>query len=152
MILRNHTLFPVREEDLAKDGDAGLGVEGKQGELYVGTVFSQWDAPVEGVFDGSVSVGEEPQKAVFLARPSGKYRKHIEALYDIFRANFIPWTTVNTAYLDKFYDIFLKLPRGDEKEMKEPLSWKDCEIEFGGLGGGIRYDMIPVWNIERIVF
>ena len=124
----NHTLFPVREEDLAKDGGGGLGVEGRAGELYVGTVFSQWDGP------------------------SRKYRKHIEALYDIFRANFIPWTTVNTAYLDRFYDIFLKLPQGEEKEMREPLSWKDCEIEFGGLGGGIRYDMIPVWNIERIVF
>lgn len=150
----NHTLFPVREEGLAKDGGGGLGVEGRAGELYVGTVFSQWDGPVEGEFGGAVSVGagEEPRKAVFLARPSRKYRKHIEALYDIFRANFIPWTTVNTAYLDRFYDIFLKLPQGEEKEMREPLSWKDCEIEFGGLGGGIRYDMIPVWNIERIVF
>ena len=36
----NHTLFPVREEDLAKDGGGGLGGEGRAGELVVGTVIS----------------------------------------------------------------------------------------------------------------
>ena len=43
---------------------------------------------------------------MFCVKPASRYRDRIELLYQIFQDNHVPWQTVHTGYLDKFYDVF----------------------------------------------
>lgn len=70
------------------------------------------------------------------------YRKALLDLYDVFVYNRTGWTTVNTGYMDRFYEVYTD---GDTA----PGSLK---IDFGSHGEHIRNDMLLLWNIEKFKF
>lgn len=148
---RNQTLFPVIPGDL---GEPGAGEPG-----LVGTVFLElgWEAgrPFrEGKKYGGVVRREGKERpALFRLQQAKRYRKAVEELYQAFQDNQIPWVTVNTAYLDQFFDVFLveSEEEGQRSRGRTP-AWEDCGIWFGEDRQFVRYGWVPLWNIEAIPF
>lgn len=115
----------------------------------------------EGVCRRIYFQGNEKEKRAFekkpyldAADPSGEihrvgirraenYRKAIEALYHIFVYNRVPWNTVNTGDLDRFYEIY---------PLEENQSTEEWEISYGEWKDRIHTDYIPLWNIEKFYF
>lgn len=71
------------------------------------------------------------------------YQDAVLELYEVFVYNKIRWTTVNTGYLDRFYELY---PLEEEGDIRE---W---DIDFGTMGEYVMEDMLPVWNIEKFTF
>ena len=78
----------------------------------------------------------QPKKAL-------RYRKEVGKLYETFSYNGLRWNTVNTAYLDRFFDIDLS---------GLPQNARDVEVDYGKYADMIEEELYPVWNIEKNVF
>lgn len=149
----NQTLFPVEEWDL---DDMALAEALSDGErIFLGTIFLEADDGRQekfrktGVFPGYL----REKETEFFVYPAKRYQKAVEDLYQIFQDNHIPWRTIHTGYLDKFYDIYVKAENTADTESKKDLpSWKDAVIRFGEYEGLIRMNKIPLWNIQRLTF
>lgn len=76
-------------------------------------------------------------------RRSEDYSMAIESLYKLFVYNRIPWQTVNTADLERFYDVY---PLEGEGHLE------GCELSFGEWDGMVDQDRISLWNLERFTF
>lgn len=152
----NGTLFPVVQMDLEPDQLAEALSDEKT--IFIRTIFLEAD---EGRQQEFLNVGSFPgrigeREVRFTVRPAKRYRNAVERLYGIFQDNHIPWQTVNTGYLDKFYDIFAerspdfgkgKEAGEGEKGVEEQLA-AEAEIRFAGFKEYVRYERIPLWNIE----
>ncbi|MGN0330385.1 MAG: hypothetical protein ACI4D5_04000 [Kineothrix sp.] len=147
----NHTLFPVFARDLKKEEwQSALSSEGLQ---YAGTVFLKTDRrgcagfEAEGRFPGEIPDSTGRGRYVDCRiKKAGRYREAMEELYEIFQKNGIPWRTVNIAYLDKFYDVFL------ETEEAEDIALRELSIDFGPYAEAVCRDMLPLWNLEPVTF
>ena len=151
----NATLFPVMEVDLTPEKYGEF--SDTQDYLYVETVYLEADNrrceefELHGSFEGKIRIGEEVQKTQCYIRRAARYRDAMEQLYQIFLDNHIPWKTVNTAYLDKFYDICIPKPEGAEWGGKVELA-EAIDICFEGYEDVVRQGVIPLWNIEPVTF
>lgn len=76
-------------------------------------------------------------------RRSEDYRGSIEALYKLFVYNRIPWQTVNTGDLERFYDV---CPLEEESGVGE---WS---LSFGEWEELIDRDYMLLWNLEEFTF
>lgn len=154
----NGTLYPVIPEDLDEKGPAeSLSPEmSSDGKLCLGTIFLKMDcAGIQCMterksFAGSITIMGEKKEVSFLLHPAGRYRAMMESLYQVFQDNHIPWETVNTGYLDKFYDVYLT--NTAVENLPEALTFSDVNIEFGEFEDHILYDMLPLWNMEWVTF
>ena len=63
-------------------------------------------------------------------------------LYQVFVYNKICWTTVNTGYLDRFYEI----------DTDGETDGNGLKIDFGSYEEDIKNDMLLLWNIEKFTF
>ena len=70
------------------------------------------------------------------------YQQALSELYQVFVYNKIGWTTVNTGYLDRFYEVYAD----GETDINS------LKIEFGSYGEDIKNDMLLLWNIEKFTF
>lgn len=70
------------------------------------------------------------------------YQQALSELYQVFVYNKICWTTVNTGYLDRFYEI----------DTDGETDINSLKIEFGSYGEDIKNDMLLLWNIEKFTF
>lgn len=154
----NGTLFPVIPPDMQEK--AHQDTLSTEEYFYVGTVFLEANRKTcmeferAGNFRGTFLCEGEEKEADFRIRKAVRYRRVIEQLYEMFQDNHIPWETVNTAYLDKFFDVYLckdGLTEGERKQAKN-ASMEDMDIRFGMYDGLIRKGMIPLWNIESVTF
>ena len=144
----NDTLFPVYAMDL----DTRKLTESQSGDnrVYLGTIFLEAG---EGRQRELEALGNLPgelgqRETTFKICQSERYKKRMEELYQVFQDNHIPWETVNTGYLDKFYDVFV-----EAKDIGTGMfQLKDARIRFGGFEQYVRPDMLPLWNIEWIMF
>lgn len=146
----NDTLFPVCPEDLQNDIK---GREITEKGIYIGTIFLRASEKTvcqfENAGDFSGTYGEDgAQEGVFHVRRTQRYRDRVEQLYHAFLDNHIPWETVHTGYLDKFFDVFLEC-EGHTEISVEPICAK---VDYREYGEFVRQDIIPLWNIEQISF
>lgn len=156
----NMTLFPVISEEMEK-AYIREAVSLEKG-IYLGTVFLKADESKgrqflkEGIFRGYFLWKEEKRKALFKVYRARRYRDQIEQLYKVFQDNRIPWETIHTGMLDKFYDVFLAGFEDETYEAEEKEEWigalGEADICWGEFKPFIYYGMIPLWNIERIRF
>lgn len=70
------------------------------------------------------------------------YQQALSELYQVFVYNKIGWTTVNTGYLDRFYEVYTD----------EEIDVTSLKIEFGSYEEDIKNDMLLIWNIEKFTF
>lgn len=107
-----------------------------------------WKKPP--VFEGIIET-DEPEsewKVEVQIRENKDYLKKIEYLYLLFVKNGIPWQTVNASYLYKLADVVVtKLP----EEITGNERIKKVTVRFGEYSRIIREDIIPVWNIKKLV-
>lgn len=150
----NKTLYPVDESDLKEEKLAEALSDEKQ--VWIGTIFLEAGEDkrreFEGTrhFTGTLERNGEKQEADFYIQPAKRYRDTMERLYQVFQDNHIPWETINTAYLDKFYDIYT-YSEALEKGMKNVFP-ENAEIAFGEFKEFVRYGLIPLWNLEWVKF
>ncbi|MBE5982132.1 MAG: hypothetical protein E7248_02375 [Paenibacillaceae bacterium] len=150
----NNTLYPVDETDLKKEKLAEC--LSKENRVWIGSIFLEINEQGRRRFEGSESfngilkVDAGNKEARFYIQPAKRYRDIMERLYQVFQDNHIPWETINTAYLDKFYDVFICI-EGLEKE-NIPIFPENIEIAFGEFKEFVCYDLIPLWNMEWVKF
>lgn len=148
----NKTLFPVIEADLDEEVLRGTQSDGKQ--HWIGSIFLEASDDRQREFDdikrfpGVLISGEEDKAAVFKLIPVMRYRDALEGLYSVFQDNNIPWDTINTGYLDKFYDVFI-ITEGMEQVSN---SLEEVSIDFGEFKEEVCYGLIPLWNMEWVTF
>lgn len=94
--------------------------------------------------DGVVMIHGEEKPCRFQIVPAERYRSKVEELYQVFVYNNVRWTTVNTAYLNRFYDVVLEL---SEEEI--PDSWT---VYWEAFTPFVEEDYIPLWNVEKFTF
>ncbi len=154
----NETLFPVEPLDLQEDDLAEkLTTDRKR---FLGTIFLEADDGMqerflkEGSFFGSLTQREVRVEI----RQAERYQKIMEQFYHIFLDNHIPWQTVHTGYLDKFYDIYLEFSEtGDEgsaqrHEKTDRMTLKEIQIRYGEYERFVKTDILPLWNVEWLTF
>ena len=156
----NETLFPVEPLDLKTDGLAEkLTTDRKR---FLGTIFLEADDDVQERFlkEGSFSGSLTQREVRVEIRQAERYQKTIERLYHIFLDNHVPWQTVHTGYLDKFYDVYLDLSKSSEKsgtqaQQYEKTGRPDLEemvIRYGEYESFVKTDILPLWNVEWLTF
>uniref|UniRef100_UPI002432C79C hypothetical protein n=1 Tax=Enterocloster clostridioformis TaxID=1531 RepID=UPI002432C79C len=148
----NGTLFPVSEEDLDETVLKETWSDGSR--RWLGSIFleasddRQRDFQDRTKFTGTLVKAEENRAAAFEILPAMRYREVMEGLYLVFQDNHIPWDTINTGYLDKFYDVFIYI----EGTEPAPDSLEEVTIDFEEYKEDIRYGLIPLWNLEWVTF
>lgn len=149
----NKTLYPVLAEDLKESRlKQSLSDDNK---VWLGTIFLEAEEGRQREFEEqevfpAVLTGEGTEKAMLAVHPAKRYRDAIEGLYQVFQDNHIPWETMNTSYLDKFYDVYLN--KNDAGKGFEAMPLKDLQVAWGTYGEAVRYEQIPLWNMEWVRF
>lgn len=145
----NDYFYPVAEEDLDREKmEAHFADEGKQ---YLETVFLKADErtcknfALECVREGLWARDSQYCPVRITIAPSVRYRNRVEQLYQIFQDNRMIWKTVNTAYFDKFYDVFVEGADG-------PITAEQVAVEWGEYDSRLLHNMLPLWNVQDVEF
>lgn len=169
----NSTWFPVCSVDAEPDRTACRRIyfRGNEGEKRR---FEQQE-----FFTAVDAMGQPRQVAV---RRTEDYRRAVEELYGLFVYNRVPWNTVNTGDLDRFYDVYpvedadasgegeasggestvvsVRPGAGQDLSGKNfpgdgsdgTESMDDWEIDFGEWNDRIGQDYMALWNLEYFTF
>jgi hypothetical protein len=100
------------------------------------------------VYEGAFIAKSERYPFKFRLKPTTRYFEQVEALHDAFLRNGVSWTTVNSTYFGKFFDVNItELSKAPPPGMN--LSPALAELSFGTDGDNIRRGFIPVWNVDK---
>lgn len=149
----NGTLYPVMEQDL--NDDELREMLSSEGNVYIGTIYLKMDQAgvkdfrATGEFAGMLEGNGEGKEAKVLIQPSNRYRDMMESLYQVFQDNHIPWVTMNTGYLDKFFDVFVE---ASGEMTYEEIKMENVKIQFDKFEQFVTYGVVPLWNMEWVVF
>ena len=154
--LSHHLMAPVCQEDTGtvryRTGEIREGV--RKGGFCISTAFIQGDVlDTEAmVKDGKTFAGilrtDRDWPVTVRLEPAGRYLEQMEHLYHLFMKNGIPWRTVNAPYLFKMMDVVIvELP----EEAGDQETAVGIHVDFGKYNRMVRYDMVPVWNVRRLV-
>ena len=142
-------------EDCALAADELTAALGRKEQPVVGTVFYKaghkkcLQPDFEGrVFDGTIEIETKRYPFKCILSPTKRYLKLIEKIYSVFRQNAVRWTTVNSAYLNKFFDIHL-ISLHEALPAKAVVDCSKIHIAFGEYGESVQQDVVPVWNIDK---
>lgn len=140
--------FPISDSDVLEDKKKDVKEDYNESKDLIKTVYlNATDTVCKEFLQEKIRVsftnnGEkttlsiQPKKAV-------RYRKEVGKLYETFSHNGLRWNTVNTAYLDRFFDIDLS---------KLPQNARDVEVNYGKYADMVKEELYPVWNVEKVVF
>lgn len=136
----NGTLYPVLPELLKENNEMQIKKEEKPFLIYyAGDYLSKKEFEGEGEFSGSDESGRIHTVKI---RKAICYQNALTDLYQVFVYNKIRWTTVNTGYMDRFYEVYTD----------SDTCVADLNIDFGRFGKAVRVDMLLLWNIEKFIF
>ncbi len=140
--------FPISDLDVIEDKEADIKEGCMEDKNSIKTVYLNVADSVCKAFlqeNIRVSFTNKKEKHTLLVQPKKalRYRKEVGKLYETFSYNGLRWNTVNTAYLDRFFDIDLS---------GLPQNARDVEVEYGKYADIIEEELYPVWNIEKNVF
>jgi len=76
-----------------------------------------------------------------------KYISRIKDLYDVFQKNEIPWRTVNSPYIYKFFDVLLV---ECESSIDENEEIKEIVFDLEDLEKHKMIDVVPLWNVKGL--
>nr|WP_314766541.1 hypothetical protein [uncultured Lachnoanaerobaculum sp.] len=140
--------FPISDLDVIEDKEADIKEECMEGKNSIKTVYlNAADSVCKAFLQENIRVSftNNKEKHTLLVQPKKalRYRKEVGELYETFSYNGLRWNTVNTAYLDRFFDIDLS---------GLPQNARDVEVDYGKYADMIEEELYPVWNIEKNVF
>lgn len=88
--------------------------------------------------------GETP--AEFILKPNDRYRKRAEEFYEIAALNYLPWRSLNTAYLSKLFDVYVVAI----EEWDDQTEVLKVTTDFEELAEKILYKPLPLWNAKAV--
>ena len=140
--------FPISELDVIEDKEADIKEGCMEGKNSIKTVYlNAADSACKAFLQENIRVSftNNKEKHTLLVQPKKalRYQKEVGKLYETFSYNGLRWNTVNTAYLDRFFDIDLS---------GLPQNARDVEVDYGKYANMIEEELYPVWNIEKNVF
>ena len=140
--------FPISDLDVIEDKEADIKEECMEGKNSIKTVYlNAADSACKAFLQENIRISftNNKEKHTLLVQPKKalRYRKEVGKLYETFSYNGLRWNTVNTAYLDRFFDIDLS---------GLPQNARDVEVDYGKYANMIEEELYPVWNIEKNVF
>ena len=140
--------FPVSEADVLDDASGDIRDDSKERSSTVKTIYLNADDSVCKAFAKekiSVSFTINGEKNLTSVQPKKaiRYRQELGKLNETFSHNGLRWNTVNTAYLDRFFDIDLSTVLQNAR---------DVEVDYGKYSDMIKENIYPVWNVEKTLF
>lgn len=129
----NGTLYPVVPELLQEEKPMPRLI------YFAGSYQKKEEFEKTAVFQGCDDSGRFYAVRV---RRAKCYQQALLVLHQVFVYNKICWTTVNTGYLDRFYELYAD----------EEIDINSLEINFGSYQEDIKNDMLLLWNIEKFTF
>ncbi|WP_165000435.1 normocyte-binding protein [Anaerophilus nitritogenes] len=154
----HYFLYPMLEEDVEeKEYDLNQILENmltnKQVDMF--KVFFKCDYLIfkdilkkDLQFRGTIKTDKRVYDAFFKIKENAKYWDEVYRLYRMFIKNNIPWRTINAPYISRIVDVVLvKYEKGITKD--EVI--EEIHVDFGQYSQYIEYDMVPVWNIQKLV-
>ena len=140
--------FPISDLDVIEDKEVDIKEECMEDKNSIKTVYlNATDSVCKAFLQENIRVSftNNKEKHTLLVQPKKalRYRKEVGKLYETFSYNGLRWNTVNTAYLDRFFDIDLS---------GLPQNARDVEVDYGKYADMIEEELYPVWNIEKNVF
>lgn len=136
----NRTWFPVHEEDV-KGNCMRVYFRGNREEKRI---FEEQE-----IFNAVDAEGRTRRAGI---RKTEDYRKAVEELYGLFVYNRVPWHTVNTGDLDRFYDVYPVESAVGEDIAGEPEDMSNWKIDFGKWEELLYKDCVALWNLEYFTF
>lgn len=150
-------LYPMNANDLSTpEYNMDMVLENLLNEkkTYIFKVFFQCDYLIfkqilnqNKRFKGSIRTDKKVYTAYFELEKDESYTTKIENMYRIFIENQIPWHTINAPYINKIAKVNLintDEPLNSQEKIEEII------IDFGEYSQYIKYNMIPVWNIQKL--
>ena len=145
--MTDSNMFPIFPEDLATEM---IHAVGNNKEFYLYTCMIKADyldlkkllqtpRRFKGVIENEF--GETP--AEFIVKPNEKYLKKVEELYDVAKLNFLPWRSINSAYLYKIFDVYVV----SIEQWDDQLEVRKVTTEFDEFSEKILYKPLPIWNV-----
>ena len=140
--------FPISDLDVIEDKEADIKEECMEGKNSIKTVYlNAADSACKAFLQENIRISftnnKETHTLLVQPKKALRYRKEVGKLYETFSYNGLRWNTVNTAYLDRFFDIDLS---------GLPQNARDVEVDYGKYADMIEEELYPVWNIEKNVF
>lgn len=136
----NDTLFPVCPDLPEQPRPSAENAEIKPYVIYFSGNFQRRkEFEQTGYVCGYDAQGKKHRLAV---RRAKCFLDAIEELHQVFVYNRIPWTTVNTGYLDRFYEVY-------SRDGEDISGW---EIDFEEWKEELGAGMMLLWNIEVFTF
>lgn len=146
-------MFPMFPEDLRKievDAQEMISAVANKKEFYLYTCMIKADflalkkllqtpRKFKGIIENEY--GETP--AEFILKPNQKYLKKVEELYEIAKLNFLPWRSINSAYLYKLFDVYVV----EIEQWDDQLEVRKVTTEFDEFSEKILYNPLPIWNV-----
>ena len=137
--------FPVSEADVLDDASGDIREDSKERSSTVKTIYLNADDSVCKAFAKekiSVSFTINGEKNLTSVQPKKavRYRQELGKLNETFSHNGLRWNTVNTAYLDRFFDIDLSTVVQNAR---------DVEVHYGKYSDMVKENIYPVWNVEK---
>ena len=140
--------FPVSEADVLDDASGDIREDSKERSSTVKTIYLNADDSVCKAFAKekiSISFTINGEKNLTSVQPKKaiRYRQELGKLNETFSHNGLRWNTVNTAYLDRFFDIDLSTVVQNAR---------DVEVHYGKYSDMVKENIYPVWNVEKTLF
>ena len=97
-------------------------------------------------FKGIIEHEYGQTSAEFIIKPNDRYIKKAQELYDIAGLNYLPWRSLNLAYLFKLFDVYVVAIEewDDENEVREVTT------DFEELADKVLYKPLPLWNVREV--
>lgn len=83
---------------------------------------------------------ETGQQLCYRIMKPERYQVCMERLYTLFIRNHVPWQTVQTGHLERFFDL---VPDESVSDKAQPV------FQWGDWASCVRQDIIPLWNMQE---
>lgn len=83
---------------------------------------------------------ESGREICFKIKAVEKYQRNIEKLYQLFLSNHLPWQTVHTGHIERFFEL---VPMEECSENEILWQWGKWETY-------VKTEMVPLWNIRKV--
>ncbi|MBR1645959.1 MAG: hypothetical protein IJ685_04185 [Selenomonadaceae bacterium] len=84
--------------------------------------------------------------AEFIVKPNDRYIKKAQELYEIAGLNYLPWRSLNLAYLFKLVDVYVVAV----EEWDDQTEVREVTTDFEEFAEKILYKPLPLWNIREV--
>ncbi|MBC2580539.1 normocyte-binding protein [Clostridium sp. DJ247] len=97
-------------------------------------------------YKGKIVTDKGIYKIEVTLKQNRSYMKKIEELYNIFQKNNVPWNTINSPYINKFFEVVLT----SCEDIMEEEEIKEISFELGEYEKYKVIDVIPLWNVDTV--